>query len=463
MALTQRRAVAFGRETSEGSAIATGSLTAYEMAIDPTISFDTSKKRRRLANRNLSEQRPIEGLKSAEMSFEVEMAAHATGGTRPIWADLVEACGFRSGEGTLRAIPVSTITGAFQDGEAITSTSLTAGKVFGSYLNGAPYILVENATGSGGSGETFTGGTSGATAVSTAVMATPSVMLKPYSERTYQITVGSLTGGTFAVGDVITGGTSGGKGLILEAVGSGGGTVKYLPVDGLPALQTGETITDGTASGTTSSGPSNLYIPSLTMVLWDSERIKKMKGARGTFSITAPVGEDARFAFTFTGCEEAVTDGSLPTVTDQVVTTPPVFIGSTAYIGAISDPAMREFTLDVGAAVALRPAPSEASGYISARIGARAVGGTINPEAIAEDALPIYDYAYNGTPFQTGIVIGDQSGRRVMVHCPQVVPDQVNDEDQDGMVHDAISFIAYTNAAYTTADNLETEAIIAVF
>jgi hypothetical protein len=455
MALTRRRAIAFGRENVEGTALGTGALTAYELAIDPTTNFDTPKKRRRLANESLSEQKPIEGLKSGTMSFEVEAASHLTLATRPVWADLVEACGFRSGEGTLVAIPIGAVTGSFIDGEAVTGTGLTAGTAFGATYNGTTWLLIENATGSiAASGVTLTGGTSGATATSTAASRTPSVMLKPYSERTYSMAVT----GSFSVsaGDILTGGTSGAQALVLESGSSS--PVKVMPVDGTGTFSGGESLSGFTSGSGTFGAISSKYLPSLTMVQWDSERVKKIKGARGTFSLTMPVGEEPRFAFTFTGARESAEDGTLPSVNRLAAGPPPVWIAGSSFIDDLADPALREFSIDVGAAVALRPSPSEASGYISARIGARAVGATINPEITSEAAFDILEKARDGEAFSVGAVVGSTAGRRLFVNLPRVVADQVAEEDADGMQHDGISLIPYSSPI----DNEEHEVVLAI-
>lgn len=460
MALTRRRAVAFLAEDEEGTAVATGSLVAAELAIDPVISFDTPKKRRRLANGQLSEQAPIEGLKSGTMSFQVEIAGNTTAASVPVWVPLVEACGFRkaqNGSGDVYLAPIGAFSSGtrLQDGETVNYDSTQSAKVFGTVKTGCPYVVLEEATAAPTNGATLTGATTSATVDTNGVSIAAPVALKPYSERTYSLAVS----GTFTVarGDVLTGGTTGAKLLVLE--GATSSPISVMPVDGTGFPNGSETFTgqtSGTITATATLGEK--YLPSLTMALWDVERIKKLKGCRGTFSITAPVGEDARFSFTFTGAREEVADAAIPSSISQIAATPPVFIGGQAWIDDLSDPALREFSADIGAAVALRAAPSEASGYVSSRIGARAVGGSINPEATAEGALDIYEKARDAEAFQVGITFGTAAGNRVFLNVPNAVAEQANDEDQEGMVHDAISWISYSD----TVDE-EHELVIAIY
>jgi hypothetical protein len=461
MTLYQRRAIAFSKETAEGTAISLGSLTAYEVAFEPTINLNTPKKRRRQAQGKLSEKQPIRGMNSAEMTFAVEFAGHNTATTAPIWDDLLEACGMRLAEGTVYVIPVngSGITGTVTDGLELTYDTSQTADAFGAYLDGATYVVVENATAAPTSGATFSNGGVSFTASGASIRSY--FAAKPTSERVYQIPFSSGTG-TWAVDDVITGGTSGARGLLYEAASGSTGTLKFVPIDGTGAFQSGETITSdgaGSGSGTASSGQSNLYIPSLSMCLWDNRRAKLMKGARGTFSLVIPTGEDARFNFTFTGCRESVSDELLPSVTKQVTAVPPVFVGGTTYLGDLQNPGMREISVDLGAAVALRPSPSESSGYISSRIGARGVGVTFNPEAAAEAEFDVYEKARDAESFQAGASWGTATGNRCLVHFPRLSVDQANEEDQDGFTHDAISTIAFS----FSSDEAEHEVVLALF
>ncbi len=459
MTLTQRRAIAFGKELAEGTAISLGSLTAYEVAFEPTINFGTPKKRRRQAQDKLSEKQPIRGLNSGEMNFAVEYAGHNTATSAPVWDDLLEACGMRLAEGTVYVAQVdgSGITGTITDGLELTYDTSQTANAFGAYVDGATYVVLENATAAPTSGATFANG--GITFTASGASIRSYFAAKPYSERTYQIAYSSGSG-TFAVDDVITGGTSGARGLITEAASGSTGTLKFVPIDGTGAFQNSEAISSsGGASATANSGQSNLYVPSLSMALWDSRRAKLMKGARGTFSLVCPTGEEARLNFTFTGAREAVTDELLPSITKQVTAVPPVFVGGSSYFDTLQNPGLRELSVDVGAAVALRQSPSESSGYISARIGARAVGVTFNPEAAAEAEFDVYEKARDAESFQAGCSWGTAAGNRCLVHFPRLSIDQANDEDQDGMVHDAISAIAFS----FSSDSAEHEVVLAIF
>ena len=68
------------------------------------------------------------------------------------------------------------------------------------------------------------------------------------------IAIGAITGGPYVAGEVITGGTNGGTGMVLQQTATGAATLPYLPLAGTLIA---EVLTGGTstATSTSSAGP----------------------------------------------------------------------------------------------------------------------------------------------------------------------------------------------------------------
>ena len=84
---------------------------------------------------------------------------------------------------------------------------------------------------------------------------------------------------------------------------------------------------------------------------------------------------------------------------------------------------------------------------------------TFNPEAAAEAEFDVYEKARDAESFQAGASWGTATGNRCLVHFPRLSVDQVNEEDQDGFTHDAISTVAFS----FSSDEAEHEVVLALF
>ena len=174
---------------------------------------------------------PVEGVptrQAAKASFGIEMRG-ASSGTTPAWDVAMQGCGMTSRElvkvtaGTSFAIS----GGPLRHGQTIsqaTGTTRFSGKVFGDVYNGATSIYLYDCTGVINTSTNLTGSSPSVTVTPTGNWSATYAAGRGWAPATYKTwmlrTNGSaLTGGTVAVGDVLTGGTSTAKAVVSEVYG----------------------------------------------------------------------------------------------------------------------------------------------------------------------------------------------------------------------------------------------------
>jgi len=93
MILGRRTVVAAKVESEEGTA---ETLTAAEAFRVSNVGFTprVEMNKREIVRDSLSKVADLPGIRSAEMSFDVELVGNTTGGTAPEWSDLMKAVGF---------------------------------------------------------------------------------------------------------------------------------------------------------------------------------------------------------------------------------------------------------------------------------------------------------------------------------------------------------------------------------
>jgi hypothetical protein len=215
------------------------------------------------------------------------------------------------------------------------------------------------------------------------------------------IAVGAIAGGPYQAGEIITGGTSGGTGMVVQDTATGAGSVPYIVVTG--ALQTTELLTGGDSGATsTSSGapaadkgfcytPLTTSIPSLTIGIYgDGARRKQTKGDRGSFSMASDVGKPGEITFTFNGANDGESATAMLTSITRETVTPPAFLNANATIAGYGSALFSSFSFEPGNSV------SDAGGDANSELGVsnyRIVDDdpriTVNPEAslVATDAF----------------------------------------------------------------------------
>jgi hypothetical protein len=258
--------------------------------------------------------------------------------------------------------------------------------------------------------------------------------------RTDNLTILFLEGitGVFAAGETVTGGTSGATGTVRFFCGD---LLVFSAVTG--TFQNGETVTGGTSTATAAVAgkaaaleykPATVAIASqkcMTFFFHRDGHRKRMRDARGTFSLDCPSGGIARFSFTFTSPWLDPADQPLPTPTLPTIV-PAIFVDAKARIGAYT-PHFTSLKVDLANQVSPRKDANSASGIAEYFISGRKPTGSVDPEM--DELVTFNPYALwaNSTP--TGLVarIGSEAGNRVLTALPKLRANSIAERDRDGL------------------------------
>ena len=272
-----------------------------------------------------------------------------------------------------------------------------------------------------------------------------------------QISAGAPSG-TMAAGEEIVGGTSGARGYLSEAY-SASGTLKYYLSDLSGNFQSGEVVTAQTSSNTatTSSAESFLEMPSGTCMSLHSGLRKPMEGTRGTVGFRLRPGEPIIANFELTGVP-STTPFDFPNITTptQNSVVPPLVNGSTILFGDDDDSptskalCFQELTFNTGNTVTLPICPSETAGYRSARITARSMTGSVDPETVRENVFAQYGKAWTKAVFRIEARVGTQTantGNAFVLSARQAQIGNITEAERDGYLTSNLDLMFRTDVA----------------
>lgn len=189
----------------------------------------------------------------------------------------------------------------------------------------------------------------------------------------------------------------------------------------------------------TSGTGASLYIPSLTMALWEDGVKKQIRGARGNVSFDGKVGEPIYANFDFLGVLDTITDEANPSPTYES-TIPPVLLSANSSIGdfaAVSG----GFTIESGNALALRDSINSVDGFLSTIVTARKMSGTFSPE-MTTVAIKDWFGVWKASTAQSLIIgnIGTGAGNVLKFVMPKLRFKKVGDSDRNGIAIADLSF-----------------------
>lgn len=272
-----------------------------------------------------------------------------------------------------------------------------------------------------------------------------------------------------AVGDVYQGGTNGAT-MVVQKVDTGSKTI-WARIYNAKKIAEGEAIArlllaSGTAD-TDSIGTANAVayddIPTLSMAGYTDGKRYEIKGARGTFTLTATNGEPAMLNFTFIGSAENVHDSAnlSPTYALQVA---PLFL-STAMTFRVEGasttyaPRVRSVTLDIGHDVQFREDVNQATGILEASIVGRAGRASIDPEADLESAHPFIGSLLDSDPIAINFQVGTTLANMFMASVPGAIYRGIRDGERNGhLTHEIdceLSGGHFSNASDTAGSDNE--------
>jgi len=255
------------------------------------------------------------------------------------------------------------------------------------------------------------------------------------------IAIGAITGGPFQHGEIITGGTSAGKGRVIFNTATGATKVYYVIVSG--TLQTGEVLTGDTsaASATTSGAPvteGQEYRPissgvsSLTLGCYEDGVLKMIKGARGNVKFGFKSGEPVMLDFTFQGVEAGITDVALLAAIAHETQKPPSLLSATLLLDAYAA-RIGEMNIDVNNVLSARDDLNDSRGILSFQITNRNISGGLNPEMVSVATYDFYSKFFGNTEITLALTAGAATGNMFKFYAPRLQLTKVDDEDKNGL------------------------------
>lgn len=246
--------------------------------------------------------------------------------------------------------------------------------------------------------------------------------------------------GTFAPGEVITGGTSSATGLLIANVGGG---LLYEPLTG--TFESGETVTggDSSASVDTTAAPITGYqykptsasasMKSATGVMYLDGHKWTMTGARGTFTIDLPAAEKPTIEFTMNGRWNPPEQVSNPTPT-LLDTAAPLVQGMGLKVGSHAPLGVTSISIDMANVVSKAMDVNASDGIRCFQVLDREPTGSFDPEAESLSVdNPFADWT-GSVLAEMSFLLGSVAGNRIYVSMPKIQKDTPGYGDLEGKV-----------------------------
>ncbi|GAB6035444.1 hypothetical protein JCM15519_38760 [Fundidesulfovibrio butyratiphilus] len=210
--------------------------------------------------------------------------------------------------------------------------------------------------------------------------------------------------GEFAAADALTGGTSAATATVVEAAK----TLEYTPVTQTIAQQ-----------------------KCMTYFFHRDGVRKRLRDARGSWSLDCPSGQIAKFTFTFQAAWLDPADQPLPNPTLPDIV-PAVFTDAHATLGAFT-PAFTQLKLDLANEVNPRKNANAVSGISEYYISGRNPTGSLDPEM--DDLSNFNPYALWSSSTPSGLVarIGQTAGNRLIVAVPKLRVTSISERERSGL------------------------------
>lgn len=158
----------------------------------------------------------------------------------------------------------------------------------------------------------------------------------------------------------------------------------------------------------------------LTIYYFYAGKLHVLTGCKGKVTFNAAVGDFIRANFEFQGGYNAITDASIPTVTnaDFSLIVPPVWgIGnSSAFTINSATACISAFQCAVDNSLAMRHCPNAAKGFYGFIVSDRKITGTMDPEDLTEASRPDWENWNSQNPLGISCIAGTTVGNRVEVY-----------------------------------------------
>lgn len=362
--LSRKRQIALKAETTEGTAISVAAADAARNVFDAGFAPNIEPFERNPFSSFLGRLPPIPGVRTGRITYRTELVGSGDT-TAPIalppFAVDLEACGM----------------------ERISARTLAVSGITGTFLTG----------------ETITGGTSGATAT---------VRIPNWPGNTDTLVIQAISG-TFQA-ETITGGTS-------AATATAGGA----------SVEAGY-LWKPSSTFTTPGGPGASH----TVVQYHDGIRKELLGVRGNFTLNASVGQPVQLNFDFLGPLSSVTDASMLSGITFPSLIPPTLRDSELYVGSYKV-VFDSIELTPGNDLQVRRDGNAPTGARSTVIVDRNSAGSIDPELTLVAIEDFYGKLSAATVFPINLELGKATpGNRFFIHVPRAVYSELSEGDRSG-------------------------------
>lgn len=406
MSLSAKSQAAVAIEDLEGTAETLTSADLLEVLADPfpNVKVNHETIERRIATGNFSPLPMVKSARAGQVSLQMELAGDKGGNpqTQPLFSALLKACGMNRVICKRHAIAASWNTGSIvQIGAVFTAdVSGAQGRFVADFYEGDDLVIQYQKVGAtdiGGTDTTITGtnpdGSSFDVPLSSPGTLTNAQAWTPDDLMTSSVTVDSVSSGPINFGDELLGGTSGARGRCANVDGlNTGGKLTYEKYIGSPAFVAGETLSvvGGSATADVNAGATETQDKTPSVTVWTLHQglIKRVKGARGNWSLRAASKDRGIFTFELQGAALDPLDQGNFGFPGLLNATPPSQIGSLLKFDGAYTPLYRGLEWRSNNQLSPREDPNEATGYKSIWITNRGHEVTIDPETVR---AAIYD------------------------------------------------------------------------
>jgi len=173
-------------------------------------------------------------------------------------------------------------------------------------------------------------------------------------------------------------------------------------------------------------------VASATIYVYAGGNLFILKGAVGTFELVMVAGDRALINWDF---RAIWTDPSATTLVEGTAyssVVPPIFENSAFTLGSASL-CIETLNLAMNNTIATRVCSNSSAGVAGFIISARAVGGSINPEAQDETDHPFFTDWAAGTLKTISALVGSVDGNKITIACPVVKAEAIAYGDRDGV------------------------------
>jgi len=254
------------------------------------------------------------------------------------------------------------------------------------------------------------------------------------------LALGEVTGGIFAAGETVTGGTSLATGKVVGYARSG-----LLLEEVVGVFVDAESVSGGTSSASATSlanpvsgwqympASADVDKPSLTAVRYHDGHKFVLAGARGTFVVNFEVGDIAKLDFTLNGrwANPVQEDNPTPVLN---ITDAPLVVDMGLAVGPYEPMGVTALSLDIANTVSKAQDVNAADGVRAFRITDRTPVGGMDPEAESLGNYNPWQDWKGGETSALSFALGSVAGNRIFVSMPKVQRTSVAYGDREGLV-----------------------------